>query len=77
MINSVDPNEPYDFKEAYDIMEPYNDDIPWPAGSCSDFHETVKNFYQRCDKLSHAILDLISYGLKLEVSIIKNFYCIK
>lgn len=66
--DSVDPNEPNDFKEAYDVMEPYNDDIPWPTGSCSDFHKTVKNFYKKCDKLSHAILNLISYGLKLEVS---------
>ena len=69
MIKSVDPNEPYDLKEAYDIMEPYNDDIPWPTGCCSVFHETVKNFYRRCGKLSHAFLDLISHGLKLEVNI--------
>ncbi len=57
----------HDLKEAYDIVEPYNDDIPWPAGGCSDFHETVKNFYQTCEKLTHGILDLISSGLNLKV----------
>ena len=68
IIISLDPNEPYDLKEAYDIVEPYNNDLPWPTGGCSDFHETVKNFYQTCEKLTHGILDLISYGLKLKVN---------
>ena len=65
---SVDPNEPYDLKEAFDIVEPYNDDIPWPTGNCSDFQPTTKDFFQCCEKLTHGILNLISYGLKLEVS---------
>ncbi|XP_028407443.1 2-oxoglutarate-dependent dioxygenase htyE-like [Dendronephthya gigantea] len=62
----VDPDEPYDLKEAFDIVRPYDDDIPWPTGNCSDFQEITKDFFQCCEKLSHGILDLIAHGLKLD-----------
>ena len=65
---SVDPGKPLDFKEAYDITEPYNNSrLPWPDGSSSDFRDTVKKFFQTCENLTHRILDLVCLGLTLKV----------
>ena len=63
----VDPSEPTDFKEAFDICELLNDDIPWPDEECSDFKPTVRSFFNTCEKLTHGILDMIAVGLQLEV----------
>ena len=65
-VELVDPNTPSDFKEAFDISEPFNNDIPWPHGQCSDFQPNVSSFFHSCEKLSLRILDLIALGLKLE-----------
>ncbi len=65
---SVDPSKPLDFKEAYDITEPSNNNLQWPDGECSEFKETTKMFFQACAKLTHRILDLVRLGLKLKVS---------
>ncbi|XP_046859378.1 proline hydroxylase buaE-like isoform X1 [Xenia sp. Carnegie-2017] len=68
----VDPNELYELKEAYHIVEPYNENVSWPMdGSGGEFQEIVKDFYERCENLSHAILQLISYGLNIQD---KNFF---
>ena len=61
----LDPNDPCDHKEAYDLMDISNKNRPWPPG---DFRETTQNFYNHCEKLTLTVLDLISYGLNLEVS---------
>ena len=66
---SVDPSKPSDFKEAYDITEPYNNSLLWPDGDCSDFKETVERFFHSSEQLTHSILDLVCLGLKLNVSI--------
>jgi isopenicillin N synthase-like dioxygenase len=63
----IDPSKPTDFKEAFNVTEPYNDQIPWPSGECSDFKPTVNSFFHTCEKLALGVLDLISLGLKLEV----------
>ena len=72
----VDANTPADLKEAFDISEPFNNEIPWPVGECSDFHPTVENFFHACEKLSLGILDLITLGLRLEVraNVSRNVY---
>ena len=65
-VETIDPSKPTDFKEAFNATEPFNDDIPWPDFECSDFRPTLNNFFHICEKLTHAILDLVSLGLKLE-----------
>ena len=61
----VDPSKPFDFKEAYDITEPYNNSLSWPDRDCSDFKETVERFFQSSEQLTHRILDLVCVGLKI------------
>ena len=63
----LDTSKPTDFKEAFNVTEPFNNEIPWPGGQCSNFQPTVSSFFQTCEKLSLGILDLIALGLKLEV----------
>jgi hypothetical protein len=67
---SVDPSKPFDFKEAYDITEPDNNNFLWPDGDCSDFKETIERFFESSKQLTYEILDLICLGLKLNVSIL-------
>ena len=63
----LDTSKPTDFKEAFNVTEPFNNEIAWPGGECSDFKPTVNNFFQTCEKLTLGILDLIALGLKLQV----------
>ncbi|XP_028411070.1 2-oxoglutarate-dependent dioxygenase htyE-like [Dendronephthya gigantea] len=66
-VETTDPSKPTDFKEAFNITEPFNDEIPWPdAGDCSDFRFTMNRFFDLCKNLSHKIMYLISLGLKLK-----------
>ena len=58
---------PGDFKEVFNIMEPHNDNLPWPVVDRSTFKETVGEFFHTCRELSLRILDLISLGLELKV----------
>ncbi len=65
----LDTSKNMDFKEAFNVTEPYNDQIPWPTGECSDFKPTVNSFFRTCEKLALAVLNVISVGLKLEVRV--------
>ena len=60
----LDPNDPCDHKEAYDLMDIFNEKRPWPS---VDFRKIARNFYNRSEKLALTVLDLISFGLNLEV----------
>ena len=65
-VEVLDTSKPTDYKEAFNVTEPFNNEIPWPGGECSNFQTTVSSFFQTCEKLSLGILDLIALGLKLE-----------
>nr|XP_002119332.1 2-oxoglutarate-dependent dioxygenase htyE-like [Ciona intestinalis] len=66
---SVDPNKPTDYKEAFNVgAEALDGDqtFCWPHHLSDTFHIVMKNFAQSCKEVAHQVLRVLAIGMELE-----------
>ena len=59
------------FKESFNITggSVASTSLQWPDDIVPGFSESSKNFMRQCKRLSMRILDALSHGMKLKVSV--------
>ncbi|KAM7449088.1 hypothetical protein ABFA07_003082 [Porites harrisoni] len=62
----VSADRPADYKEAFNITEPHNEQQVWPDDKVPSFQSKIASFFKICGDLSLRILHVMALGLQLK-----------